>query len=646
MSPNDRNKLNRIEELKSKLFSKNYQANPEHQGGFMSSKRINVPESWTDVKKVGADVLNYQEKFFMKTSRFKKFFIFSVSFFVLTLGYASYVFFFAGNTVSNDNIDISILGNTFTAGGEELSLLVGITNRNNSPLDLVDLVVEYPKGGTTGLVSDTERFRQSLGTIPAGSVRNENVKLVLYGQQGSVLPIKVFIEYRVAGSNAIFVKEKPYEVSISSTPINLLIDAPATISPNQNITLNIKSILNSTKAVPNVMLKVDYPAGFQFVSSVPEPSLGNNIWTMGDFAPGVDRNIAISGKMIDVFDGEEKSFRVSSGSQSPMDKFAIGVVFNSLSHTVMVKKPFIEASLSINGIYQREYTTDSKTTIEGTINWSNNLNNKVNDLEIRAKISGNAFNKKNVAAEQGLYDSLQSSIIWDKFSQNQFAEINPGDFGSVDFTISPIPLLSAIDGILKDPSINIQVSISGKQQIEGYEPQELNNSESKVIKITSDVGLATKALYYSGPFTNTGPIPPKAEQETTYTITWSLSNTSNNISKAEVRAILPTWVRFMGPVSPVGENLIYNSSSREMIWNVGRIPKGTGITGAAREASFQIGLTPLLSQINTVPVIINDAVLTGYDDFANVAVKASKSALRTDIKGDSAFPASGSLVAP
>lgn len=644
MALSDRNKLNRIEELKSKLFSKNYQVHTEHHSTLSHLQDTNVQDSWGDVKKEDFDPLNYQEKFFMKTSRFKKFFIFSVVFFALTIGYAVYAFFFAGNTVSNNNIDISILGNTFIAGGDDLSLVIGITNRNNSALDLVDLVIEYPKSGTNAATADTERFRESLGSIPAGTTRNENVKLVLFGEQGDIRNIKVAIEYRVSGSNAIFVKEKPYEVTISSTPINIVVDAPTTISPNQNIVLNIKSTLNSTKPVSNVLLKVDYPAGFQFVSATPAPSSGNNLWNMGDIAPGVDRDISISGKMVDVFDGEEKSFRVSSGAQSTSDKSMIGVVFNSLIHTVAVKKPFIEASLAINGVSQREYAADSKNTIRGSINWSNNLNTKVDDLEIRAKITGNAFNRKTVSADQGTYDSVKNIILWDKFSETQFAEINPGDFGSVDFTINPLALYSATDGMLIDPNINVEVSITGKQLIEGYQPNELNNSESKTIKIISDVGLSTKALYYSGPFKNTGPIPPKAESETTYTITWSTSNTSNAISKGEVRAVLPTWVRFVGPISPVSESVVFNSTTREVVWNVGRIPKAAGITGAERAVSFQIAVTPLFSQIGATPVIINDAILTGHDDFANVDVRVAKSSLRTDLKADTALPVSGGVV--
>ncbi len=640
--PPDRNKLNRIEELKSKLFSKDYKVHTEHHSNFMHPKGAPVKDAWESAT---FDPLNSPEKFFMKTSRFKKFFIFSLVFFVLTLGYASYNFFFSGNTVSNNNIDISILGNTFTAGGDDLSLVIGITNRNNSALNLVDLIVDYPKGGTSGVAGEMEHYRQSLGTIPAGSTRNENVKLVLFGEQGDIRTIKVSIEYRVDGSNAIFVKDKPYEVTVSSTPINITVDAPTSISPNQNIVLNVKSVLNSTKPISNVVLKVDYPAGFQFVSADPAPSIGNNLWEMGDISPGVERDISISGRMIDVFDGEEKSFRVFSGSQSTTDKSMIAVVFNTLTHTVMVKRPFIEATLAINGISQREYAVDSKSIIRGTINWSNNLNTKVNDLEIRAQLTGNGFNKKTVSPQQGTYTSLQNIIVWDKFSQQELKEVNPGDFGSVDFTINPVPLFSAADGLLRDPTINIEVSITGKQIIDGYQPNELNNSESKVIKIISDVALSTKALYYSGAFKNTGPIPPKAEKETTYTIVWGVSNTSNNISKGEVRAVLPSWVRFIDGASDGEDAVVFNSSTREVVWNVGRIPKGTGISGSKEiTTSFQVGLTPLISQIGSIPVIINDAVLTGHDDFANVDVRITRASLRTDLKGDSQIGVGGSVV--
>lgn len=197
---------------------------------------------------------------------------------------------------------------------------------------------------------------------------------------------------------------------------------------------------------------------------------------------------------------------------------------------------------------------------------------------------------------------------------------------------------------MSNPSIIIDVSISGKQDILGYETKELKNSNSNIIKIISDVGFANKALYYSGPFANTGPIPPEVGKETTYTIVWSLSNSSNSIVKGIVRSSLPSWIRFAGPISPANEDLTYNSSTRELVWNVGNINKGVGITSASREVSFRIAFSPSLSQINTSPIIINNALLTGYDDFANVDIRVNKPVLYTNLKNDSSFPVNGALV--
>ncbi len=641
MAQNDRNKLNRIEELKSKLFSKNSSLHTGHRDTLSHLHTSEVPDAWVEK---GAAFRNASEAFFMKTSLLKKFFLFSVSFFVLALGYAAFMFFASSNTVSNNNIEISILGNAFTAGGEELPLQIGITNKNNSPLELVDLVVEYPKATSGDSYADTERIRTSLGSIPAGGVRNENVKIILFGEQNSVRPIRVYIEYRVEGSNAIFIKDKSYEVTINSTPINLSVEAPATASPNQDINLKIKATLNATNPASEILLRVDYPFGFEFTSAEPEPSYGNNVWDFGDLKPGSERIIDIKGKMRDVFDGEEKIFHIWSGSQSSSDKSVIGVVFNSMAQTILIKKSSIEARLYIDNVYAREYATDSRTPVYGEIHWANNLDTNIKDLEIRAKITGNAVDRKTISARQGFYNSSQDVIIWDKNSNSTFDEINPGDSGVVTFTVLPLSLFSASTGMLVDPSMNVEISVAGKQALSGYELTNLTNSESAVIKIITDVGFGNKALYYSGPLKNTGPIPPQVEKETSYTVVWSLSNTANNISKGVVRSSLPSWMKFGNNISPPSEDLTFNASTKEIVWNVGNLPKGTGIKTPSREVAFTVIFTPSLSQVGNTPVLINDAILTGHDDFANVNVRVVKTSLTTRLANDSSMPPNGDRV--
>lgn len=639
MPSGEGDKLSKIEDLKRKLWSRNYEPHMHPREMLPRGPDKKVPEGWTPEE----EGLNFWEKIFMRTPVFKKFFIFSAGFFVLAVGYASFVFFFKGNTVSNDNIEINVLGNTFTAGGEELSLVVEVANKNSVPLELVDLVVEYLRGPGEGGAQDTERYRESLGTIPSGTVKSENVKLVLFGEQGSVSPIRLLIEYRVEGSNAIFIKERTYEVSIDSTPLEISINAPTTSNPNEEITLDLKTTLNATKPASKVLLRVDYPLGFQFTSAKPAPAFGNNVWNLGDLIPGAEQHVVIDGKLLDVFPGEEKTFRVQGGSQSSSDKSAIDVVFNFVTHVVAIDKPIIEAKLYINGVSKREHAAESRGEISGEIRWANNLETKINDFSIEAHLSGNALDRKSIDANQGFYNSLQNTIVWDKNSISQFREIDPGEAGSVTFSFAPVSLLSSSAGSLSDPSISIEVTARGKQPLESSDLENLVEEEETRIRISSEAGFAAKALFYSGPFQNKGPIPPQAEKETTYTIIWTLSNSSSAISKAKVTSSLPPWVKFIEPAGG-SESILYNPSTKEIVWDVGTIPKGAGITAPSKEISFQVSLTPSLSQIGTTPTLVNDAVLTGTDDFANVPVRVNKPSLNTRLSNDPTFPNFGDRV--
>jgi hypothetical protein len=560
------------------------------------------------------------------------------------LGYGAYVFFGNSNSVSNDNINISVQSNAFTAGGEDYPLLVEIANKNNSPLELVDLVIDYPKSSEDTSAQDSNHVRISLGTIPAGGVKDENVKLVLFGEQGSTNQINISIEYRVEGSNSIFVKSAIYNVSINSTPMDLSVDAPTQVISNQDMKFNVKATLNSTKTMSQVLLKVDYPIGFQFESATPAPSIGNNIWNLGDVAPGSERDISIDGKMVGVFDGDQKVFHVSAGTQSDTDASTIGTLFNSMDYSMMIEKPSIDASLMINGVSQTNYTIDAKTPINAQIHWVNNLNTSISNLKITAKISGDAVDPNTISTAQGFYDSSQNLITWDDNAESSFVQVNPGDSGDLSFSLSSLPLFSATGGIISSPTINIDVSVTGEQAQNGGATTELSNEELSAINLTSDLGLSTEALYYSGPFTNTGPIPPKVGQNTTYTVVWTLSNTANNISNAEVESSLPLWMQFVGPFSPTTEDLTYNSTTKEILWNVGSVPAGTGITEASRSVSFQVKLNPSLSQVGTDPVIINNTALTGHDDFANVDLTVNKGSLDTRLLNDTNFPENGDTV--
>ena len=48
-------------------------------------------------------------------------------------------------------------------------------------------------------------------------------------------------------------------------------------------------------------------------------------------------------------ENEQQSFRVFAGSADPSDESRVGVIYNSLAHTITLEQPFLDAKIFIDG---------------------------------------------------------------------------------------------------------------------------------------------------------------------------------------------------------------------------------------------------------------------------------------------------------
>ena len=135
-------------------------------------------------------------------------------------------------------------------------------------------------------------------------------------------------------------------------------------------------------------------------------------------------------------------------------------------------------------------------------------------------------------------------------------------------------------------------------------------------------------------------------QETTYTILWSVINSSNNVTAAAVKATLPAYVRWLGVVNPETEKLTFDNSRGEVNWDLGVVDAGLGLTSAAREVAFQVVLLPSISQTGDTPVIVTTPTLTGTDSFTHQLLTNTKRSLDVQITGDSLYQPGVGTVAP
>src|SRR6185369_12963552 len=114
-----------------------------------------------------------------------KFLLGSMIFFVAAIAIALLVFFGGGNVISPQNIDLQIVAPSLIDGGKAATFEVLATNRNQSDLILVDMIIDYPDG--TREADDPSKAltheRQSLGTIKAGQQIKKTISGIFYGQE-------------------------------------------------------------------------------------------------------------------------------------------------------------------------------------------------------------------------------------------------------------------------------------------------------------------------------------------------------------------------------------------------------------------------------------------------------------------------------
>lgn len=618
---------NKIEDIKRKLYDREDTTTNRPREGVLHPISHHVATEWkNEVKKDESQAFNKMKK--PPMSPFKKFFIGAAIFFVGAVIFSASMFIRGGVSVSSDNIDITVLGNAFTKGGEELPLQIEINNRNNANLELADLVIEYPRGASDNPADVIRLPRDTIGTIKKGETLTRNMKVTLFGDETSVRNIKISLEYHPQGSNAIFTKVKEYPVTISSAPLSLIVDAPDTATADQSISFKVTATLNTTLPSGNTMLQVAYPTNFVFESAVPTPSLGNSLWNLAALTQSSPVTITVTGHLIGQ-DGDQQVFHVYAGTTSPTNQSVVDVVYNSLLKTLTITKPFLEARILVNSQDLPTYTASGGETVNAEIAWSNNLPTRITNAQIIMNISGNVFDKSEVNPQEGFYDSANSQIIWDKNTIPELASVEPGASGSVSFNFKPRSLVGSAAKI-KDPQIALDVSIKGTQPSEGSTSSEVNNFAKKIVKILSDFQIASLATYTAGS------LPPKAETETKYTITWTLSNSVNSITQAQARSILPIYIKWIGATAGTNENITYNETTREVIWNIGSVRPNTGFD-TNREVSFILSLKPSLSQVDSVPQLMKNIALTGMDSFTGTAVKSSRGPITTQLTNDPMF---------
>tara|TARA_B100000745_G_scaffold201221_1_gene132817 strand:+ start:931 stop:2934 length:2004 start_codon:yes stop_codon:yes gene_type:complete len=551
-----------------------------------------------------------------------------VLFFVLAMGISSTLLIIGKPTISGENITLAVTAPFTIGGGEVLPVQVGITNDNTVPIESATLIVEYPLGTQSASEERNELFveRLTLDTVTSGQTVNVPLRAVVFGEENDEKEIKVSIEYRVSGSNATFFKEAdPLRFKINSSPIIVRADALKKVSSGQETEVELTITSNAQNALSQVLVKAEYPLGFDFTKASPEPNSAQNIWIIKNLEPEESKTITVTGIVIGK-ETDEYVINFTVGVPNERDPFSLASVFATTQTAFEIEQPFLDIALEIGGVANGEVIIEPGQQSGAAIDIKNTLDDTLYDIEVEVQLGGNALSDLDVGPPNGFYDSLNNKIVWDATNAPDLRELYPGRKTRLAFGIEPSSTVK------ETPQITLNVNVKARRVSESQVAEMLLGTAQSVIKVSTEPVVRSDIGYNSGIFSDRGPVPPKAEQKTTYTVSFMAENGTNNMGDTTVTATLPPYVTWLDTTSGAG-TMTFDPIQRQVTWDAGDVE-----ANAAAFGSFQVEILPSKTQIGTTPVLVNEQRLKATDLFTGTVVRAVNAAITTEMSTETGQP--------
>ncbi|MFA6048028.1 MAG: hypothetical protein WCV59_03105 [Parcubacteria group bacterium] len=544
-------------------------------------------------------------------------------------------YFIRLSSFSADRVTVSITGADRTDSGKFLTYEISYKNDNRAELKNAQLKITYPgdfkpEDNTNFVEESPTNGTYSLGTIAGHGTGKVTFSGRIYSPKGALVYLKAQLLYNPGSYSLRYTSEKQLGINVVTSPITLEVAGPQTLASGDEIGYMVSFKNDGETDLNDIKIKIDYPGRFTFSTSSPKSFEGNNIWYVGLLSPGQTGKLTVIGKLEGNTD-EVKSLKVYVGST---EKGSF-VSFNEGSADTRIVGSAIAITQTVNDL--TSLNANAGDLLRFGIDYKNTSEIGLKNLILTDRIDSPVLDYSSLEASGGHFDANSKTITWKASDHPELAGIEPGAGGRVEFTVKvkeSIPVASTndknfvISSIVKIDSPDIPTSISTNKIISGNKID---------VKLNSKLFLAVKGFHKDSNITNSGPVPPKVGQETTYAIHWIASNINNDVNNARVEAVLPTWATATGIVYPEGANITYNQRDNTVVWEIGNMSAGTGVLSSPKEVSFQIKIMPSPDQKDKLIDILKPSTFKAKDAFTGDEISATAEGKTTHLEEDSSL---------
>lgn len=541
---------------------------------------------------------------------------------IIVLAVAFFGFFYwHKDDFSKQVVKLEILAPDSVKFGDEVAYTVKILNQGDINLEDAKLTFQF---ATDSLPSDggSQRREVKLKTIYPGQEQTISFKARIFGAENDKKVARAALDYRPKDLSSSYESSTSKTIIISAVPFNFDIDIPSKIASGRKVNFRLNYFSAADYPLSNLKILIDYPSDFEFLSAVPF-SAEKNEWKVNLLNKGDGGRISITG----IFGGkagEDKIIRARAGIWLN-GKF---ILLKQAVKGITIVSPQMFISQKING--DDNYIASPGDLLHYQISFKNLGDAPLSNLFLLVKLSGQAFDLSSVKSLNGAFKSGDNSIIFDGSKVTDLNFLSSQAEGQIEFWVKlkngwPISGNQGANQLVKDTIFLAQ------------------SKEEFAVKINSQLALLQKAYYQDEVFGNSGPLPPKVGQPTTFTVTWQAKNYYNDITDATIKAKLPDQVSLTGKIFPQDSKLTFDSKSREIVWNIGDMAAGAGVNTPAPNVSFQISLKPEMSQKGQFAPLVSKAVLSANDKWTGAQISASAGAISTVLPDDKTAAGKGTV---
>ena len=232
----------------------------------------------------------YKSKFFILTA------VFSFSAMIAAVGLVYY-----GVFQKKGAVNLEITGKDAVEAGDTAAWTITVKNGLGVIVKNSELNFTYPAGAEP--VNDEGaaknlRSKIRIDEISVGEERKFTFTARLFGNTGEEKTAEVLFLYQPANVSSRLQIQASAKIVIFQVPFAVSYDMPEKIVSGQGVKIGI-GITSSAKSVfENLHLRMDWPIGFEFLSSDVKADYQDNIWRLKDLKPGDSRRIEVSARII------------------------------------------------------------------------------------------------------------------------------------------------------------------------------------------------------------------------------------------------------------------------------------------------------------------------------------------------------------